>query len=41
MNGGSQESLFTHVADAEHASKAQAVINLGLRERTFYGMFAP
>ena len=41
LNSGGEEGLFAHVADAEHASKAQTVINFGLRERTFNCLFAP
>ena len=41
LNSGSQEGLFAHVADAEHASKAQTVINFGLRERAFNCLLAP
>ena len=41
LNSGGEESLFAHVANAEHASKAQTVINFGLRERAFNCLFAP
>ena len=41
LNSGGQEGLFAHVADAEHASKAQAVVLLSLRKRAFNGFFAP
>ena len=28
LNCGSQEALFTHILDAEHTSKAQAMMDL-------------
>ena len=41
LNSGGQEGLFTHVADSEHASKAQTMVNFGLRERSFNCLLAP
>jgi len=41
LNSSGQETLLTHVLNTEHASKAQAMIFLGLRKRMFNGLFAP
>ena len=41
LNSGGQEGLFAHVADTEHASKAQTVVNFGLRKKAFNCLFAP
>lgn len=41
LNGSSQEGLFAHFPEAKHASKAQTMIDLGLRKRTFNGLFPP
>jgi hypothetical protein len=41
LDGGGQEALLVHVANAEHASKAQAVQFLGLRKRSFNGFLTP
>lgn len=41
LNRSGQETLFTHVLNAEHASKAQTMIFFGLRKRTFNCLFAP
>ena len=32
LNSGNEETLFAHVLDAEHASKAEAMMLLALRE---------
>ena len=32
LNSGNEETLFAHVLDAEHASKAEAMVLLALRE---------
>ena len=41
LNNGGQESLFAHVANAEHARIAQAMINLGLGKRALNCLFEP
>ena len=41
LNGGGQEALFAHVLDTEHAGIAETVIDFGLREGTFNGLFSP
>ena len=41
MNCGGQEALLAHVLNAEHASKAQAMVFFGLRKGALDCFFAP
>ena len=41
LESGGQEALLAHILDAEHASKAQAVILFGLREGSLNVLLAP
>ncbi len=41
LNRSGQEAVFAHVANAEHASKAQAMVLFGLRKRAFNRLPAP
>jgi len=41
LDGSREEGLLIHVLQAEHASKAQAVVLLSLRKRAFNCFFAP
>ena len=41
LNCGGQEALLAHVLNAEHASKAQAIVFFGLRKGALDCFFAP
>ena len=41
LNGSSQVSLFIHIANSEHTSKAESMIFFGFRKGTFNCLFSP